>query len=335
MTFEETFGGVRRTADGRPYIVSPCPDARTGVGVTVGTAAQCVAGRVPGARDGRTKACPACKGKGFVEKAYVRVTSFVGVLDDRSNLERWRQRTTLVGLAVDHDLTTALLSADPDDKVELDAIAEEAFEIGEGHAAARKGTDLHRLTEYVDRGQPLPGALTDRDTGEVRPVTTQDRADMAAWCWAVKDLGLEFVGSERFVVCDRYRTAGTYDRRVRITRPWGREFWPGDRSFCDQCERPVILDLKTGRIDYGAGRIAMQLAVYANSDDYDPVTGDRSPQDVCPHRGLVVHLPQGTGEATVWVADLERGWQAVALAAEVREHRRTSGDMLRPLGGAA
>ena len=97
------------------------------------------------------------------------------------------------------------------------------------------------------------------------------------------------------------------------------------------CVQPHILDLKTGRLDYGAGKIAQQLAVYANSKDYDPETGERSDQDVCTHYGIVVHLPQGTGEATVHVVDLVAGWEAVKLSSQVREHRRMSSKMLWPL----
>jgi hypothetical protein len=90
-------------------------------------------------------------------------------------------------------------------------------------------------------------------------------------------------------------------------------------------------DLKTGRIDYGAGKIAQQLAVYANSKDYDPATGGRADQDVCTHYGIVVHLPQGTGEASVHVVDLVAGWEAVKLSSQVREHRRMAKGMLWPL----
>ena len=313
---------VRRSKDGRPYVKQPCPDAvRIDLlgGQPASVGGECESGRVPGARKGTDKQCPVCKGKGYVEKLYSRCTSFVSVLDDTTQLQAWKLRITLTGLGVDHALLAELDRTDPDDKDALNSIAERAFEVGDGHAKAQKGTDLHTLTEYVDKGWPLPASLTDYETGQERPVTLQDRADLAAWQRVVEDCGFIFNGSECFVVQDEYQIGGTYDRRADPREP-----------VCP-CELPVILDLKTGRIDYGAGKIAQQLAVYAHSKDYDPVTGERSDQDVCTHIGIVVHLPQGTGEATVHVVDLEAGWAAVELSSRVREHRRMAKQMIWPL----
>jgi hypothetical protein len=311
---------VRRAKDGRPYVKHPCPDAfATSEDLEDG---KCLDGRIPGKREGTSKNCPKCKGKGYVEKLYTRCTSFVDVMEDRHSLEKWKQRIVLTGLGVDHALLEALQAADPDDRAELDAIAEEAFEIGEGHAKAQKGTDLHKLTEYVDRGDPLPEQLYDPDTETWRPVTLQDRADMAAWQRAIQGLGGTIVDTERFVVHDGYQIGGTYDRLFQFQSMV---------NPCSHCSKPNILDLKTGRVDYGAGKIAQQLAVYAHSDDYDPETGLRAPQDACQHVGIVIHLPQGTGEATVLLADLVAGWEAVQLSAQVRQYRKTEKSMLHPL----
>jgi hypothetical protein len=293
---------VRRSKDGRPYVKQLCA-----------TFPPCVNGKVPGVREGFTKKCPSCKGQGFTEKLYTRCTSFVDVLDDRSGLEKWKLRIVLTGLGVDHDLLDALDEADPDDREALDGIASRAFEVGEGHAKAQKGTGLHYLTEFVDNGEPLPETLYDPESDKWRPVTLQDRADMAAWQRTLQSFGMVILDTERFVVNDHYQIGGTYDRLVAVAP---------DRWICTLCAKPMILDLKTGRVDYGAGKIAQQLAVYANSDNYDPETGQRTPQDVCTHLGIVVHLPQGTGEAEVLYADLVKGWQAVALSADVREYRR-------------
>ena len=310
---------VRRSKDGRPYVKQPCPDANDHDALDI--VAGCGPGRVQGARPGTTKQCPKCKGKGYVEKLYTRCTSFVGVLDDRSNLEKWQKRIILVGLAAQPWLMPVIAATGPDDKDTLDDIADQLFEAGDGHVKAQKGTDLHTLTEYVDRGWPLPASLTDYETGQERPVTLQDRADMAAWVRVCEALQWAAVGSECFVVQDDYQIGGTYDRRVALLEP-----------VCD-CGLSTTVDLKTGRIDYGAGKIAQQLAVYAHSRDYDPATGERTDQDVCTHYGIVVHLPQGTGEATVHVVDLQAGWEAVKLSSQVREHRRMSRDMIWPLDG--
>ncbi len=310
---------IRRSKDGRPYVKQPCPNRQGWQNRP--ECGYCQDGRVPGAKLGTTKQCPKCKGKGYVEKLYSRCTSFVGVLDDRTQLEKWQKRIVLVGLADNPEMMIDIAATSPDDKDRLDLLAERLFELGDGHVKAQKGTDLHTLTEYVDKGWPLPASLTDYETGQERPVTLQDRADLAAWVRVKDEVDLDMIGSECFVVNDEYQIGGTYDRRVEQI-----VFTP----ICE-CRAPMILDLKTGRIDYGAGKIAQQLAVYANSKDYDPVTGERTDQDVCTHFGIVVHLPQGTGEATVHVVDLQAGWEAVKLSSAVREHRRMAKEMIWPL----
>lgn len=318
---------VRRSKTGRPYVKQPCLKPVVIFGEPAGV--EPCDGKVPGKRKGTTKQCPKCKGKGYVEKLYSRCTSFVSVLDDTTQLQKWKQRVTLVGVGVDHGLLEALARTDPDDREMLDAIADEAFEIGEGHAKAQKGTDLHKLTEYVDRGEPLPAELPRfDDDGNLlgyTPVTLQDRADLAAWHRTVREyLDAAIFGTEKFVVNDEYEIGGTYDRLVALNVI-------NSPAFGCPCMRPQILDLKTGRIDYGAGKIAQQLGVYANSRDYDPATGERSDQDVCTHFGIVVHLPQGTGHATVHVVDLEAGWAAVELSSKVREYRRMNQNMIWPI----
>ena len=307
--------GVRRSKDGRAYVKVPCPATADQPPETL-----CVDGRVPGKRPGTTKQCPKCKGAGAKEVLYTRCTSFVGALEDRQNLERWMKRTVLVGLAADepdpwdgNGLIRRVRDADPDDRDALDALADEAFTLGEGYEKAQKGTDLHALTELVDRGKPLPD-----------DVSLADRRDMAAWVRLHEEFGIEQLDAERFVVVDSLKVAGTYDRRV---------ISPDPRMRCEVCDSPYdgvskVLDLKTGRVDYGGGKMRQQLAVYAHGEAYDPETGRRSEHDVCPHVGFVVHLPAGTGEAYLYRLDLVQGWRDVALSAQVREHRRTSKDAL-------
>jgi hypothetical protein len=240
-------------------------------------------------------------------------------MDDRTSLEKWKLRIVLTGLGVDRELLVELDGADPDDRETLDGLAARAFAAGDGHAKAQKGTDLHTLTEFVDAGWRLPVTLTDDETGQERPVTVQDRADLAGWQRVKKSFPWLTEGTECFVVNDGYEIGGTYDRKVCLEQP-----------VCP-CNRATILDLKTGRLDYGAGKIAQQLAVYANSRDYDPVTGLRADQEVCPHFGIVVHLPQGTGSASLHVVDLVAGWEAVQLSSRVREYRLMAQRMLWPL----
>lgn len=309
--------GVRRSKDGRPYVKGPCPGG-------------CDKGRVEGARGPRSKACPKKCTEGVKETLYTRCTSYVGALEDRQNLEAWQKRVVLLGLAADarrvaeHNdaedvwnllpsLLDRIADAGPDDRETLDALAEEAYALGDGYRAAQKGTDLHGLTERVDEGLPL---------GE--GVSIEDRADMAAWVRLLDEYGVRVLDIERFVVVDRLKIGGTYDRTIESDDP---------RLACPvDCGKPKVLDLKTGRIDYGAGKMSQQLAVYANGRAYDAETGKRSPHRVCRHRGFIAHLPQGTGEATMHALDLVEGWKAVRLSKAVREHRRVSKSWIIPLG---
>jgi hypothetical protein len=298
---EEVFdrNGVRRSKDGRPYVKVHCGGCDGG-------------GRVPGVRAGTTKNCPTCKGKGNAkEVVYTRCTSFVGVLESRQNLEAWQRRITLLGLAVDGTLWADLLACDPDDRDAIDRIADRAFEIGDGHAAAQKGTDLHLLSEAVDEGGPF-----------AIPASLADRVDMAAYARARDRHRLRFTDAEVFVVQDDLKIGGTFDRRA---------IWPDHHTVCSCPAEAVIFDLKTGRVDYGQGKICQQLGVYAHSQRYDPETGDRRPLDVCQKYGLVLHLAQGTGEARLLTADLVEGWRAVQISADVRAHRRESKGWLMDL----
>jgi hypothetical protein len=324
---------ITRSADGRPRIRIACPNAdRVEMFDSGGTKQMmrlCVEGRAPSAkRAGNTVQCPKCKGVGYKTKLYSRCTSFVGVLDDRSALEKWQKRIVLVGLATDTSRVDELKLVSPDDREVLDAFAAWAFEAGDGHEKARKGTDLHKLSEYVDQGEPLPAELWNEDAQAWRPVTLQDRADMAAYVRTRDELGLVYLDRELFVVNDEYAIGGTFDGLA------GNYVLDGEH-LCQKCDRPLIVDLKTGRTDYGQGKMAQQLAVYAHGSRYDPATGERTPLDACPHVGVIIALPQGTGEATVLLLDLERGWQAVQLSARVREYRREVGRGAYVIGGGA
>ena len=113
-----------------------------------------------------------------------------------------------------------------------------------------------------------------------------------------------------FVANDQLRTGGTFDRVYDWTRP-------------DGTTLRVIGDLKTGRVDYGHGKLAMQLALYANSRRYDPRDPEcRGKLDVSTQVGLIIHLPVGKAECKVYAADLLTGWEGILLADKVREWRR-------------
>jgi len=247
---------------------------------------------------------------------------------------KWRDRTLMYGVAHNPRLAEAARHLDPvtaDGKRELARLAKRAFVLGGGEAKSAKGTWLHHLSEHVDRGEDLP------------PCSDADRADMDAYRRAVEPLAMRAI--EQPIVTSEVEAAGTADRIAYTTMrtPDG-----------DEAEA-VIVDLKTGNLDFAGLKIACQLAAYANGQLYDPTLWITDPGDDAALKrwkafeftaaqgavayqqypnlnrrwGLVVHLPAGSGEAAlVWV-DLARGWEALQDASRVRTWRSRR-DLLIP-----
>lgn len=231
-------------------------------------------------------------------KPYTRVTTFAASIDDRFNLEAWKQRMVAAGLVHRPDLF-AQAAANIDDKKKLDRICADAVEAAKGGAGANLGTALHTFTEQVDLGQ-TPTIPEPWD------------ADIAAYQQTLAEAGVridvEYV--ERIVVHHGLGIAGTFDRLVQV------DGWP----------LPVIADLKTGNLEHASafGAIAVQLACYSNAESlYDPASDSLSPMPpVDRTRGVVIHLPAGKATCTLYTVDLVAGWEAAQLCAAVREWRK-------------
>ncbi|OKI45248.1 hypothetical protein A6A27_11975 [Micromonospora sp. CB01531] len=264
-------------------------------------------------------------------KPYTRVTTFIDCIEDKSNLERYGKRMVLVGAAKQPTILNAVQGLDPNDKADkkkLDGIAEKASIVAGSKDKADKGTHLHDLSEYVDRGEPLPLC------------SEADLVDMAAYKLATVDL--DVVHIERLVVVDETSTAGTPDRV---------SFYDGPGPVVDgeriHIKGNLITDLKTGSVEYGALKMAMQLADYSRGKFYDhtkfpapdrEVDGEKAWQawrkteftaeeaaaaytelpDVNQDWGLIIHLPAGSGVCTVYWIDLRAGWEGVQAAKVVR-----------------
>jgi len=256
--------------------------------------------KVRRSKDGRPYVYDLDKGK---EVLFTRCTTFIDCLEDKAVLARWGERMALTGIRNSVGLGRELMTPPPEDGDEerrlLDDLAGRAKEFAGSRTAARMGTDLHGLTEMHDRGETLPD------------VSQQMLADVEAYAQALAAHRLVPAEIEVFVVNDALRAAGTFDR----VYDW----------FCDGWDRPpvrVIGDVKSGRVDYGQGKLAMQLALYANSRRYDPdVREYRGNLDVSTEVGLVVHLPAGEARCKVYRVDLALGAEGLGLAASVRGWR--------------
>lgn len=308
--FESAAKTVRRTKDGRPYVMLP---------------------------------------DGSKEVIYTRMTTFIDCLEDKSALGRWYKRVVLAGAAVDSSAPTPSIvgragEADhvfraglaklekrlakgklgPGEvqaeraelekalKTELDSLADEAFTLGEGRVKAEHGTHLHKLTELVDLGQPLP-----EDT------SPEDLADIEAYQAAMRAYGLKVKDVEVVVVNDELKVLGTADRTLLYKAPGAA------RAIT------VVGDIKTGRIDYGAGKIAMQIGGYATSKRYDPENPtERGALGASNKLGLLIHLPAGEARCDIYEVDLVKGLAGLKLAVQVRSWRsetRTGANVFAPV----
>lgn len=233
-------------------------------------------------------------------KSFTRATTISSSIEDRYNLERWKQRMTAYGLAQRSDLLALAATHNPgDDKRTFDEIIDKAMEAAQSGAAAAIGTALHRATEMLDAGTPLD------------QIPEQFHAHCARYQQTLAAAGVELhpEGIERILIDDRYQIAGTADR-VPVTLPDGRN---------------LVADLKTGgELRFSWLAIAIQLSIYANhTATYDPATDRRGPRiDVDTNQALVIHLPAKADTCTLYLVDIAAGWDALLTAIDVREHRK-------------
>lgn len=269
-----------------------------------------IPGEVKRDRYGRPLIIPAQGGK---PKPYTRCTTYVGALEDTCNLGQWQQRMAVAGVALRPDLhlRAVSLGAPPIEdgtpeaagvakrwKADMNGLVGEAAEAAAASAAATIGTSLHALTEAIDKGAKL----------NLHAIPDRYRVHLANYQAATARLRV--VEVERFVVNDELEVGGTADRFVTI------DGHPG----------LFVADLKTGSVEYGAGKIAMQLATYAHSVKYDPATGARTPLEGIRHDlGVVIHLDAKTGACRLLWADLAPAWEAVRVSGWVRAWRKRKG----------
>ena len=234
--------------------------------------------------EGRTVKCQGCKGEGVREKTYKRVTSFIDVIDDKRNVQLWSERMVLLGAAEDMGLLTGVLDVDPTTKEGRDLLnrrAEVAKDLGGANRKSDQGTHLHDLSEVVDRHEALPEGLPDADV-----------LDMRAYALATHGK-FKIIHMEQLVVNEELGTAGTPDR-VSLWDGEGELIAPdGSIILPDEL---LITDLKTGRVDFGALKMAMQLAIYSRSKLNIKGTHERASMgNVNQKWGIIMHLPAGSG----------------------------------------
>lgn len=279
-----------------------------------------------------------------------RVTTFVGNIDDETMLRQWEKRLLAEGLSahadeyaprvndIVHRREVAIAKARKADRkgklgigelAELEAAAnkaakdalntlvEEALEAAGRNDKADAGTNLHSLAELSD-AEGIDAVRAKCEAGEI---SATDLASIEAYAERMTRLGAKVIESEAVIVNDEMGYAGRLDRVIMARLP---ELTVGGVVRpADQRARRYVADIKSGRIDLGAGKIARQLAAYAHGDLYDLETGERSRHSAVRDIALVFHLPQGAGVCTVHPVDLKAGTTLLKLSAEVRRARNT------------
>lgn len=257
-------------------------------------------------RTGQPKIFPEEGGKGSY---YSRTTSWIDVLEDHSMLTAWKQRMVLAGVAKEPKLMEQYHRiADPegDDRRQVDALVAQALDVADTGFRADMGTMLHELTEAIDRGEKLPA------------VPPEIERDLEAYKKATADI--DFVAIEQFGVLDEYQVAGTFDR-VGFLPEKLRGFDTGDNDL-------YTVDLKTSRtLEYGFGKMALQVAAYREMKGYDPETYARSERvfrgkSLNENWGLIIHLPFGEGRCELVPVPLTDGRRGLELVPQVREWRK-------------
>lgn len=254
--------------------------------------------------------------------AYTRSSTLGKALDDETGLTKWKQRMTAIGIASRPDLVLAV-NAHRMSKDKLGDLVEQGMEAAQSGAAATTGTALHDLCDQYDQGQ-------------VPYVPVEYDPDVQAYLGATACL--EVVAAEEFAVCDELRVGGTPDRIYRLRAP----LVDTDGQVIIEAGEYVIGDIKTGAsLHFGHIGYSVQLAVYAHSLRYDISGGDVVPygkygqmvpigdrhewvpgEKVSHEWGVIIHLPAGTGEATLHPVNLTVGWELAQLAVTVREWRK-------------
>lgn len=237
---------------------------------------------------------------------YDRVTSFAGDIDDYYSIHRWQQRLAARGLVYDEDLRQEYKQAvAAGDTGLMNAIIDRAFTAAGGYDKAAHGTEVHALTEAVDR---------QRGTDPVD--VPSEHLDLVTEYLRVVDYPIH--GIEEFVVLDDLRVAGTFDRILEVD---GRRY---------------IADIKTGTVSKSTTpKMAIQLGLYAHGRRYDPATGQRSDLDVDQSNGIIINLYRtASGNQPKcklhWI-NIRAGWEDGAeLVQRVRRWRKGEG-LTKPL----
>lgn len=276
-------------------------------------------GPKPPLRRGRYRLPHPEKGK---PASFTRVTTFTKGASDHTALTKWELRSALVGLSRQPELLAQITGLDVKaDRDRLNDLAELAKNAAGAKDKASVGTKLHKWTEEVD---------SERLT--LDQVPDEFRAAVRRYRDVVEASGYRVVGHliERTTVVAELDVVGTFD-----------QVWQHIETGVYR-----IVDKKSGALTYDDTRreVEAQLSIYAKGAnrhgvaEWDPALGDADDEKAWVWRpltdedgtvisvdeavGIVVHMPQGGEEITLYEVDLTSGWAHAKLCADVRARHR-------------
>lgn len=227
-----------------------------------------------------------------------RATTYAKTLSDTFALSQWSQRMVAFGISRRPDLRSLAAATSLEDKDTLNRIAEDAKSAAGSKQSANMGTAMHGFTELLDRGEPLPS------------LTPEEEADISAYKDKMVSAGITVEPGriEQTVVWPEHDVSGTFDRLLRMP----------DGTL-------VVGDLKSGQdLSYSFTEIAIQLGIYASASHiWHWVTAELEVMpDVSKTYAIVMHLPVGKAQCTLYRVDIAAGIEAAELCRMVRGWRK-------------
>lgn len=236
-------------------------------------------------------------------KAYTRISTLSGGLDDKGGLVDWTAAMAMIGVVKSKSIFAQiahLASAHEhpwysDGKKPLKELVQRAKDLGGADDAAGMGTAFHGLCEELDKGNP-PAFV---------PEGMQEWIDARSAALA----DFEPVLIEPFVVNDELGVAGNPDRFLRHI-PTGVVYAADDKTGMDEPAYPL--------------KVTIQVAIASRSDLYDQKSGKRTPIDCDQSRGILIHTPlrSGVPQTSLYWLDLDKGWELAQLSAHVRDVKK-------------
>jgi hypothetical protein len=225
-------------------------------------------------------------------RPYARISSLAGGIDPAFGLGIWYRRHVALSLARRADLRELLATMTYADGKAIDEVCKEAL-----IRAKDDKTDPERTLTAAHRGTTFHRA-TDPALGIIYGPTLKDYEVAAKEMEeALAESDLEIIDTERFVVCDPLRAAGTYDHLVRDLRTGAVH----------------VLDKKTGKLQWVSHIV--QVEGYTLSKHYDARTGRRTPlhADMDPHLGFIAATDLTTGKCKIFEMDLDGSYVSAAV----------------------